>query len=112
GIKSVAGLQDEKLILLYRNRWLDVGMITVETVRIVFAMVSGLSDDNGSWTLHITRIGPRCAPNAANKQECDGYSRQGCGFHRISPLSSLYGIRFSSCENFRSVKASTSACSQ
>jgi hypothetical protein len=58
GIKSVAGLKDEKLILLYRSRWLDVGMITIEAMRIVFAMLSGLSNDNGSWTLHIARIRP------------------------------------------------------
>src|SRR6185312_12610495 len=81
GIKSIAGLKYEKLILLYRSCWLNVGMITIEAVRIVLAMLSGLSNDNRGWALHIARIGPRRPSTAANKQECNGYSRQGCGFH-------------------------------
>src|SRR5579872_1737920 len=57
GIERVAGLKDEKLILLYRGRRLDIGVIAIEAVRIVFAMLSGLSNDDGSRTLYIARIG-------------------------------------------------------
>src|SRR5579872_310149 len=51
GIERVAGLENEKLILLYGGRWFDIGVITIEAVRIVFAMLSGFSDDDGGGPL-------------------------------------------------------------
>jgi hypothetical protein len=33
-------------------------MITIEAMRIILAMLSGFSNDNGSWTLYVAGIGP------------------------------------------------------
>ena len=81
GIERVTRLEHEKLPGLHMGGRLDAVVITIEAVRIVFAVLARLCHDHRRRQLDLAGIGPRPAKTSNQQQGSGRHCANERGFH-------------------------------